>query len=110
MITMSTERVKSTLIRKKMSISDLAEEIGMSRTHLSRMINGRAEATEEVIGKLAEILEVTQESIVNKRSMSEADRLRWKQIKWLRREKKRIEEQERKLVNRMKGGMNGIAK
>lgn len=52
--------VKITLIKKDMNISDLADNLGMERTYLSAVINGR-QFSEPTVKRISDYLDISDD-------------------------------------------------
>lgn len=61
---MFSENLKQLRTDKKLSQADLAEKIGVHVTHLSRYERGLSSPSLEVIQKIAEVLEVSIDTLV----------------------------------------------
>lgn len=61
------KNIKILMFKRHMTSKQLAEELGISRTYTSSMINGKAKITDERFQQIAEILGSTVHQIKHER-------------------------------------------
>lgn len=65
-MSLTSDRVKSLRLQKNMSQSDLADKLGIGRSNMGHIENGRVEPTKESIVQLSDIFGVTTDYLLGR--------------------------------------------
>jgi len=55
--------VRAAMARKRVTVTDLAEATGVSRRHMTRLLNGQATLDVEQLARISQALDVSYESL-----------------------------------------------
>lgn len=65
-MSLTSDRIKSLRLQKNMSQSDLADKLGIGRSNMGHIENGRVEPTKESIVQLSDIFGVTTDYLLGR--------------------------------------------
>lgn len=72
-MTVTSDRIKSLRLKKNMSQSELATKLGIGRSNMGHIENGRVEPTKESIVLLSEIFGVTTDYLLGRTNIKTLD-------------------------------------